>query len=266
LESLAQYTGLDDKVALVTGSSGGLGFRIAEKLLRGGATVIINSRSAESGQSALRQLRAISDRVHLAAGDCGDYQLACSVARTAAERGNGGFDILVSSGAQGRVAPKPFADFTADEIVTAYQSRFLPRIYPVHAALPYLRVRGGSVVMVGTDAGRHPTPGESIVGAVGAGVILMTKALAKEFSRWRIRVNSVSLTLTSDTPSWDRIFAGDQNFQSKLFEKLAERFPSGRPPSAEEVARVATFLATDEAAQVTGQTISVNGGLSFGGW
>jgi len=266
MESSAQHFGLEGKVALVTGSSGGLGFRVAEKLARAGATVILNSRSVSNGEAALMQLTAFSNRVYLALGDCGEYSAACSVAQVAASHGGGAIDILVSAGAAGRVAPKPFADFTSDEIVAAYQSRFLPRVYPVHAALPFLRVRGGAVVMVGTDAGRYPTPGESIVGAVGASVILMTKALAKEFARWHIRVNTVSMTLTSDTPSWDRIFGGDQNFQSKLFDKLASKFPSGRPPSAEEVARVVTFLASEEAAQVTGQTISVNGGLSFGGW
>ena len=140
---------------------------------------------------------------------------------------NGRIDIVVSSGAQGRVPPKPFAEMTADEIVQAYQSRFLPRIFPVHAALPFMREHGGSIVMVGTDAARHPTPGESIVGAVGAGVILMTKVLAKELAGWHVRVNAVSLTLTSDTPSWDRIFGAEGNFQSKLFTKLSERFPLG---------------------------------------
>ena len=81
----------------------------------------------------------------------------------------------------------------------------------MHAALPYMRERGGTVVMLCTDAARHATAGESIPGAVGASIILMTKVFAKEFARWRIRV-------------------------------------------------------TGQSAQVTGQTISVNGGLSFGGW
>jgi 2-hydroxycyclohexanecarboxyl-CoA dehydrogenase len=255
----------EGKVALVTGSSGGLGLRVAEKLAAGGATVVINSRSAENGHKALAGLHEISPHARLAVGDCTDAQAAAEVARTAAAV-NGRIDIVVSSGAQGRVSPKPFAEMTADEILQAYQSRFLPRIFPVHAALPYMREHGGSIVMVGTDAARHPTPGESIVGAVGAGVILMTKVLAKELSGWHVRVNAVSLTLTSDTPSWDRIFGDEGNFQSKLFTKLSERFPWGRAPTAEEVARVAVFLASDEAAQVTGQTISVNGGLSFGGW
>jgi 3-oxoacyl-[acyl-carrier protein] reductase len=128
-----------------------------------------------------------------------------------------------------------------------------------------MRDRGGAVVMLGTDAGRHPTPGESMVGVVGAGVIVLTKVLAKEFSRWKIRVNSVAMTLTSDTPSWDRIFSG-KSFQSDLFAKAVRKFPSGRPPKAEEVARIAVFLASEQTVQVTGQTISVNGGLSYGGW
>jgi 2-hydroxycyclohexanecarboxyl-CoA dehydrogenase len=80
-----------------------------------------------------------------------------------------------------------------------------------------------------------------------------------------MRVNSVALTITSDTPSWDRIFARE-SFQRDLFARAVERFPMGRPPSAEEAAAVVVFLASDAAAQVTGQTISVNGGLSFGGW
>jgi 2-hydroxycyclohexanecarboxyl-CoA dehydrogenase len=178
---------------------------------------------------------------------------------------NGGIDILISAGAQGAVGPKPFAELTSKELELSVTTRLFPRVFPVHASLPFMRERGGSVVMLTTDAARHPTPGESVVGAVGASVILMTKALAKEFARDRIRVNSVAMTLTSDTPSWDRIFA-DPSFQNRLFSKALTRFPQGRPPSADEVARVAAFLAGDDAAQVTGQTISVNGGLSFGGW
>ena len=98
----------------------------------------------------------------------------------------------------------------------------------MHAALPALRENGGSVVLLTTDAARQPTPGESVLGAVGAGIISMTKTLAKELGRFRIRVNAVALTLTSDTPSWDRIFARE-SFQRDLLTKAVERFPMGRP-------------------------------------
>jgi 2-hydroxycyclohexanecarboxyl-CoA dehydrogenase len=181
-----------------------------------------------------------------------------------ADQHEGAIDIVVSAGARNEVGPMPFAEMTVDQLQRAFETRLYPRLFPVHAALPALRNRGGSVVMLTTDAARHVTPGESVVGAAGAAVLLMTKALARELARWNVRVNSVAMTITSDTPSWDRIFASE-SFQSRLFTKAVERFPQGRPPTAAEVADVAVFLAAD-ATQVTGQTVSVNGGLSFGGW
>lgn len=254
----------DGKVALVTGASGGIGLRTAEKLMEGGAHVVVNSRSRENSEKAADELRRISDRVSVAVGDMNDYESAVAVAAEAAKV-RGAIDIVVSSGAHGAVRPMPFADMTGEELVKAFVSRFSPRFFPVHAALPYMKENGGAVVLVGTDAGRYPTPGESVVGAFGASVIMMTKTLARELARWKIRVNAVSLTLTSDTPSWDRIF-NEKTFQTGLFGKALARFPQGRAPTADEVARVAAFLASEQTAQVTGQTISVNGGLSYGGW
>ncbi|MDO8279117.1 MAG: SDR family oxidoreductase [Burkholderiaceae bacterium] len=258
---------LTGKVALITGSTDGLGLRIAENLARRGAGIVLNGRSAERGERALVELkRNVADAAapRFAIGDCAVYDAACAVAKNAASS-TGRIDILVSAGATGAVPPMPFANMTGAQLVDSFNSRFFARINPVHAALPFMKEGGGAVVLIGTDAARHPTSGESIVGAFGAGVMLMTKALGKEFSRWQIRVNCVAMTITSGTAGWNRVFA-EETFQSKLFSKALERFPSGRPPNAEEVANVATFLATNDSAQVTGQTISVNGGLSFGGW
>ncbi|MGE0153480.1 MAG: SDR family NAD(P)-dependent oxidoreductase [Reyranellaceae bacterium] len=263
------FPDLADKVALVTGANGGVGFQAARKLAESGAIVMINGRTTENCEKALAKLRQASDRIDpdkcsFAVGDTSNYEDARRVAEQAGAI-NGGIDVLVSAGAHGAVRPMPFADMSGQELAAAFNSRYFARINPVHAALPYLRVRGGAVVMLGTDAGRHATSGESIVGAYGAAVILTTKVLAKEFARWKIRVNAVSLTLTADTPGWDRIFS-EQTFQTNLFGKALDRFPFGRPPNAEEVARVVMFLASEGASQVTGQTLSANGGLSFGGW
>jgi 3-oxoacyl-[acyl-carrier protein] reductase len=73
------------------------------------------------------------------------------------------------------------------------------------------------------------------------------------------------MTLTSGTRSWDKIF-GAESFESNLFGKAIARFPFGGPPSADDVADAVVFLASPQASQITGQTVSVNGGLSFGGW
>ena len=254
---------LEGAVALITGGTAGVGLETGARLARRGAHVVITGRTPQRGEEALSVLRETSQAVSFEVGDAGDPAAVTDVVNRVKAR-HGAIDILVSSGAEGDVPPTPFAELSMDELRRAFDSRLYPRIFPVHAALAALRERGGSVVMLTTDAARHPTPGESAVGAAGAAVILLTKALARELSRWKIRVNSVAMTLTSGTPSWDRIFDGE-GFQTDLFAKAAKRFPQGRPPSVLEVADAVTYLAAD-AEQITGQTLSVNGGLSFGGW
>lgn len=255
---------LDKKIAVISGGTGGVGLEVAQRLAARGAHVVVTGRSEEGGARALEVLRPISEDVSFEAVDSGDHAAFTDTVTRIVSGYDGGLDILVSAGTPHDIGPTPFAELSPDELRQAFDSRVFPRIFPVHAALPALRVRGGSVLMLTTDAARHATAGESVMGAAGAVVISMTKTLAREFARWDIRVNSVSMTITSDTPSWDRIFASE-TFQSKLFTKAVSRFPQGRPPTAGEVADVAAFLAAD-AGQVTGQTVSVNGGLSFGGW
>ena len=293
-----QHPDLAGKVAVITGGTGGVGYKIAERLAREGAAVIINGRSEERGEQAVHQLGALSNRVRFVPGDCRRYADVTAMVQAATDLGDR-LDILVSAGSEGGVGPLPFAEMTADQLEESIRDRMYPRLFTVHAALPALRQHGGSAVLLTTDAARHPTVGESVIGAIGAGVILLrdrvattcaaggrtcsstkagcgaaarvvakralTKTLGKELAPHQVRVNSVALTLTSDTPAWDRIFA-QPGFQRDLFTKALERFPFGRPPTADEVASVAVFLASESAKQVTGQTISVNGGLSFGGW
>lgn len=260
-----QNTDLQGKVALITAGTAGVGLRVAEQLAAAGATVFVNGRTQAGGDAALKALRAISPNTEFLAGDVSDYASIKSVIDTI-DSAHGRLDILVSAGAPGSPGPTPFADMSPEQLVQGISTRLFPRIFPVHAAISALRKsEGASVVMLTTDAARHPTPGESIVGAAGAAVMLLTKALAKEFSKHGIRVNSVAMTITSDTPSWDRIFSSE-SFQNKLFSKAISRFPTGRPPNATEVANITAFLSSPQAAQITGQTVSVNGGLSFGGW
>ncbi|KWT82098.1 MULTISPECIES: SDR family oxidoreductase [unclassified Variovorax] len=253
------------KGVLVSGGTSGIGFAIAKMLARRSAVVAISGRTAETGEAAAAQLREISDGCFYVQAHASDAASAAASVSVAAERMEK-LDVLVSAGAYGSVGPALFADMTPDQIESSFRERLLAKIFPVHAAIPYLRKSGAAaIVMITTDAARHPTPGESVIGGVGAAIILLTKALARELSRDAIRVNSVALTLTSDTPAWDRMFS-KPGFGNDLFSKALARFPQGRPPNADEVAEAAAFLASTAATQVTGQTISVNGGLSFGGW
>ena len=255
----------EDKVVLVAGGTSGVGFRAAEILARRGAKIVVNGRNAERGATAVNDLQAITPDVRFEPGELTEAESFSRVVDGTLDA-FGRIDVLISAGGEGKLPVQPFSEFAPAEIEEALMSRFLPRVIPVHAVLPAMRERGGgAIVLLTTDAARHVTTGESVVGAAGAGVILMTKALGKELARDRIRVNSVSMTITSDTPSWDRIFARE-GFSSKLFDKAISRFPMGRPPNATEVAEVVAFFASDASSQVTGQTLSANGGLSFGGW
>lgn len=251
--------------ALITGGTSGTGLATAHRLVARGAEVVINGRDRERGEAALAELRAAGGTAHLALGECADPAQAASVVRDAVEA-LGGLDIVVSAGARGSGDPKRFREMTPEEIRDTLNSRFLARVLPVHAALDHLeRGESPSVVLLTTDAGRHATAGESVIGAYAASVIAFTKTLARETGRAGLRVNAVSMTLTSGTRSFDDIF-GEDSYQKDLFSKALDRFPAGRAPSAGEVADVVVFLTSPEAGQVTGQTISVNGGLSFGGW
>lgn len=251
---------------LITGGTSGTGFRTAQTLVGLGADVVVIGRNEERAAKAVSDLRGVGGgRAWSILAECADPNEAAGAVGEAVSVLDG-LDVLVSAGARGVGDPQPFADMSADEIRTGLTTRFLARVYPVHAAIPHLRGRqGANIVLLTTDAGRHATPGESIVGAYAAAVIQFTKTLARELARDGVRVNAVAMTLTTDTHSWNTIF-GSESFQKALFEKAAARFPQGRPPSAQEVADTVVYLASTLASQVTGQTISVNGGLSFGGW
>lgn len=256
---------MDGKVALIIGSTTSIGFRVAETLARRGARVVLNGRGEETGRQAAERLRSQRLQAFFEQGDATRYEDMTRVA-AAVEQRIGPIDILVSCGTPSIQGPAPFLDLKPEQLAPALQMRVLPRLYPTHAVAPLMRERKrGAVVFLASDAARHPTPGESMIGAANAAIVMLTKVLASEFSRWHLRVNCVAITLTSDTDRYGQIF-GSSGFTNKLFSKALERFPFGRSPTASEVADVVAFLASEQAAQMTGQTVSVNGGLSFGGW
>jgi 2-hydroxycyclohexanecarboxyl-CoA dehydrogenase len=146
MASPAEFKG---KAALITGGSGGIGLAVAEQLAEAGALVFINGRSAERGERAAEKFRESGHDVQFIAGDCASYQDVAAVVDTARSAA-GRLDILVSAGAEGQIGPTPFAELTPEQIDGEFRRRLLPRIFPVHAALPALRENGGSVVLLMT--------------------------------------------------------------------------------------------------------------------
>ena len=116
-------------------------------------------------------------------------------------------------------------------------------------------------VFITSEGGRFPTPGQTTTSLMAGGLIMMTKVVAKELSRSRIRVNTVAVTLVEDTPSWDQFKSGESARMS-VYGKIQKRAPFGLAKPA-DIAEVAAFLVSDSAAFVTGATISPTGGMTY---
>lgn len=119
---------------------------------------------------------------------------------------------------------------------------------------------GGAIVNMMSDAGRVGTPGEAIISGAYGGLVAIAKSLAQELARYNIRVNNVSITLTGDTGIYDEVMAGE--FSRRIFTKIEQRIPLGLL-MPDDVAEAIFFLASPLARKITGQTLSVNGGMSY---
>ena len=135
-----------------------------------------------------------------------------------------------------------------------------PVVTPARAVYPVMADQGGGcILLVASDAGKTATPGEVAIGAAMAGIAMFARAMAIEVKRQGIRVNCLTPSIVRGTSLYDKLMADP--FASKLFQK-AEAMAHLGVAEPEDLAHLATFLASPAAAKITGQTISVTGGIS----
>jgi gluconate 5-dehydrogenase/3-oxoacyl-[acyl-carrier protein] reductase len=252
---------LADTVAIVTGGTSGIGLEAAAQLAEAGVPrLMLAGRDAARGERAVAAVRARAPTVDIRfhAADVGRAEAADGLARAALDA-FGRIDLLVAFHG-GNAVPKPFQAMTAAEIEEAARDPLMGVLHACRAVVPAMvSQRGGAIVTMASDAAKVATPGESVIGAAMAAVVMLTRALAIELKRHGIRVNCVTPSIVEATPFHDRLMADP--FAGRLFAKAKERASLGVVQPA-DLAALVVFLASPAAARLTGQAISVNGGIS----
>lgn len=262
-------TDLTGAAAVVLGGTKGIGRASVIKLAQSGANVVIQGRDEEAARELIEACRTWPGERVFVASDLLSYAGIELAVEHAAMR-YGKVDIVVASGGPREPKPKLFVDMTADEGIACLTSRLTPRLNAVHAAVKFMRAQQyGKIVLITTDAARIPTPSESMIGAAGASIMFLTRALGAELAHLGIRINSVATTLTTGTPAHGRFLAakeaGSQEVIVKAFTKAEQRVKF-KLNSAEDLAEYILYLSSKESDQVSGSTLSINGGLSFPGY
>ncbi len=253
---------ISDLSVVIVGGTSGIGLATAEALLCAGAPRLrLVGRTPERAAAAVDRLKQIGGTAEVAAllADCGEPKAAEDMAQTAAE-GMGGIDLLVCSPGGNNLPELLFRQPVAQINRTLIED-LAPTLNACRAVLPVMmQAGGGCIVNVASDAAKVATPGESVIGAVMAGIVQFTRGLAIEGRRNGIRANAVTPSLVEGTALTERLMA-EGTFSKKLFEKARPLAGLG-PTTAEDLAALIVFLASPAAAKITGQAISVNGGIS----
>lgn len=250
---------LEDSGALIVGGTAGIGLASAKQLAAAGVPrIVLVGRNARRGEYARAAVAQFGAEVTFIAGNAIDTLSAKQIAAEA-EAVLGGIDILMCTTAA-EVRPELFADIPTEDIARIFTHLALPSMHMTSEVLPLMRSRRtGVIVNVASDAAKTATPGESVIGAAKAGIVMFTRTIAIEAKRDGVRANVLTPSLVNDTGSTQRITEG--GFSQKLFAKAAQQAHLGVPVS-DDLAALVVFLCSPAAGRLTGQAISVNGGIS----
>jgi 2-hydroxycyclohexanecarboxyl-CoA dehydrogenase len=247
---------LKDRVAIVTGSGSGIGRAIALAMAREGARIAVVDLNEVGAQETVKEIQKEGGQAHPYKADVTQRaQIEAMVADVVKRWGT--VHILVNNAGWDKV--EPFIQSTEETWDKVLGINLKGPIICTRAVLDEMIKNGyGKIVSIASDAGRVGSTGEAVYSAAKGGIIAFTKTIAREVARHRINVNCVCPGPT-DTPLFATVTAGNP----KLAESLKRVIPWGRLGLPEDVAPAVVFLASDDTGFITGQTLSVSGGLTM---
>ena len=242
---------LTGKTALITGASGGIGGAIAKALHGQGATVVLSGTRAEALEAVRAELGA---NAFIAPANLSDIASVEALPKAAEEAAGAPIDILVNN-----------AGITKDNLFMRMKDEEWDQVIAVNLTAAFrlsravlrgmMKKRWGRIIQITSVVGETGNPGQGNYAAAKAGLVGMSKSLAAEVASRNITVNCIA-------PGFIQTAMTDVlNDQQK--ETIATRIPAGRMGTAAEIAAAAVYLASDEAAYVTGESLQVNGGMAM---
>jgi 2-hydroxycyclohexanecarboxyl-CoA dehydrogenase len=249
---------LQGKNALITGGARGIGRAIALRLARDGAGIGILDRDGEAAAQTAAEIAGLGVRSASRAADITDYEATKqAVAELQGELGSA--DILINNAGIDKSEFFINTDSALwDRLIDVNYKGFLNA---THVTIPYMmEQQSGCIVSLGSDAGRVGNSGEVVYCGTKAAIMASSKALARELARYNVRVNCVS-----PGPVQTDLLAGLHEGEkgAKIMEAVAKAIPMKRIGVPEDVANVVAFLVGEDSGYLTGQVISVDGGLTM---
>ena len=245
--------GLDGRCALVTGAARGIGRAIAARLAEEGARVAVSDISATEAQATAASIGGAAIGIELDVTD--DTSIHRAVDDVAARLGP--IDVLVNNAGWDRM--EPFVESSPETWDLVLTINLRGPIAVTRAVLEQMIERGrGRIVSIASDAGRVGSSGEAVYSGAKAGMMGFSRTIAREVARHGINVNTVC-----PGPTNTALLQGEAERNPNLVKALARAIPFGRPAEPEEIAAAVAFLASDDAAFITGQALSVSGGLTM---
>ena len=247
---------LSGKTALITGASGGIGGAIAKALYTQGATVVLSGTRAEALEALKAELDSLngSGRAFIAAANLSDSASVEALPKAAEEAAGCGIDILVNN-----------AGITRDNLFMRMKDEEWDQVIAVNLTAAFrlsravlrgmMKKRWGRIIQIASIVAATGNPGQGNYAAAKAGLIGMSKSLAAEVASRNITVNAVAPGFIA-TAMTD-VLTDQQK------EMIGQRIPAGRMGSPAEIAAAVAYLASQEAAYITGQTLHINGGMAM---